>query len=125
MPDGALETPPAPLPDFVTVSMKAGKLNVAVTDVAALIVTVHIPVPAQPPPFQPVKSEPAAGVAVNVTVVPFVNPKAHVAPHVIPAGALATGPDPGPLLLTVSGNDWGAKVAVARRGGRPGAVRGV
>src|SRR5262245_240721 len=115
MPDGALETPPVPLPDFVTVSMKAGKLNVAVTDVAALTVTVHIPVPAQPPPFQPVKSEPAAGVAVNVTVVPFVNPKAHVAPHVIPAGALATVPDPEPLLLTVSVNDWSAKVAVTLR----------
>src|SRR5262245_66519682 len=120
MPDGALETPPVPLPDFVTVSMKAGKLNVAVTDVAALIVTVHIPVPAQPPPFQPVKSEPAAGVAVNVTVVPFVNPKAHVAPHVIPAGALAAVPDPAPLLLPLRVHAWSVKVAGAARAGPTG-----
>src|SRR5262245_6557711 len=112
MPDGALETVPVPLPDFVTVSAKAGKLSVAVTDVAALIVTLQVPVPAQPPPFQPVKSEPAAGVAVSVTVVPFVNPKAHVVPHVMPAGALATVPDPEPLLLTVSVKDCSANVAV-------------
>jgi hypothetical protein len=115
MPVGALETVPLPLPDFVTVSEKAGKLNVAVTDVAALIVTVQVPIPTQPPPFQPVKSDPAAGVAVNVTDVPFVNPKAQVAPQAMPAGALETVPDPEPLLFTVRVNDWSAKVAVTLR----------
>ena len=32
---------------------------------AALIVTVQVPVPEQPPPLQPVNVEPAAGVAVR------------------------------------------------------------
>jgi hypothetical protein len=40
--------------------------------VALVKVTVHEPVPVQPPPLQPVKMESAAGVAVNVTAVPLV-----------------------------------------------------
>jgi len=43
---------------------------VAVTDVAAVTVTVHAPVPLQPPPLQPAKVEPADGAAVSVIVVP-------------------------------------------------------
>jgi hypothetical protein len=75
---------------------------VAVTDVAAFTVTVQEPVPEQPPPLQPVNVEPAAGVAVRVTAVPFVNEAEHVAPHEMPAGALVTVPVPAPALLTVS-----------------------
>ena len=45
--------------------------KVAVTVVAADIVTVQEPVPEQPPPLQPLKVEPAAGVAVSVTAVPL------------------------------------------------------
>jgi len=73
MPAGVLLTVPLPVPDFVTVSAKevVGNANVAVTEVAALIVMVHVPVPAQPP-LQPLKVEPAAGVAVRVTTVPVV-----------------------------------------------------
>ncbi len=41
----------------------------AVTEVAALTVTVQVPVPEQAP-LQPAKVEPAAGVAVRVTAVP-------------------------------------------------------
>src|SRR2546427_5297987 len=37
----------------------------SVTVVPAETVTTHVPVPEQPPPLQPVKAEPAAGVAVN------------------------------------------------------------
>lgn len=37
-----------------------------------LSVTVHVPVPEQPP-LQPVKVEPAAGVAVKATAVPLAN----------------------------------------------------
>ena len=44
-------------------------VNVAVAERAALIVTTHTPVPVQSP-LQPVKVEPAAGVAVRVTTVP-------------------------------------------------------
>jgi len=46
-------------------------LNVAVTTVVAFMVTVHGPVPEQPPPLQPVKVDPPAGAAVSVTTVPL------------------------------------------------------
>jgi hypothetical protein len=46
-------------------------LKVAVTDCAALIVTVHVvAAPEQPPPLQPVNAEPLLGASVNVTNVP-------------------------------------------------------
>ena len=72
------------------------------TVVAPLSVTVHGPVPEQPPPLQPVKVEPAAGVAVRVTTVPLANEAEHDAPQAMPAGALVTVPLPTPLGLTVS-----------------------
>ena len=46
-------------------------MNVAVTVLAAVMVTVQEPVPVQPPPLQPPKVDPAAGVAVRVTAVPL------------------------------------------------------
>ena len=70
IPAGVPVTGPLPVPAFVTVSAKLGTSNVAVTVVAAVIVTVQEPVPEQPP-LQPVKVEPAAGVAVSVTAVPL------------------------------------------------------
>jgi hypothetical protein len=102
MPAGALVTVPLPAPAVVTVSAKDDCMKVAVMEVAALTVTVQEPVPEQPPPLQPVNVEPAAGVAVRVTAVPFVNEAEHVAPHEMPAGALVTVPVPAPALLTVS-----------------------
>jgi hypothetical protein len=74
---------------------------VAVTVVAAVSVTVHVPVPEQPPPLQPVKVEPAAGTAVRVTVVPLAQAAIQVEPQEMPAGLLVTVPTPGPVLLTV------------------------
>ena len=65
------------------------------TVVAALRVTMQVPVPEQPPPLQPVKVEPAAGVAVRVTVVPLAKLAEQVAPQVMPAGALVTEPAAG------------------------------
>ena len=50
---------------LVTVRVKLCSAKVAVTVCAALIVTVQVPVPEQPPPLQPVNVEPAAGVAVR------------------------------------------------------------
>src|SRR5262245_4978852 len=112
MPAGALVMVPLPAPVLLTVSAKPCSAKVAVTDCAALIVTVQVPVPVQPPPLQPVKLEPAAGAAVRVTAVPLANEAEHVAPHVMPAGALVMVPLPAPLLLTVSAMPCSAKVAV-------------
>src|SRR5439155_1206969 len=86
----------------------------AVTVVAAEMVTVQVPVPAQPPPLQPLKVEPPAGAAASVTAVPLVKLAAQVAPQMMPAGALVTAPLPVPALLTVSVK-VGVKVAVPAR----------
>ena len=74
----------------------------AVTALAADIVVMHVPVPAQTPP-QPAKVESAAGVAVSVTTVPGANKAEQVAPQLIPAGDEVTVPVPVPALLTVKG----------------------
>ena len=73
MPAGELVTVPVPVPFFETPKETGGPTkmsNCALTVVAALTVTTHVPVPEQPPPLHPAKVEPAAGVAVNVTTVP-------------------------------------------------------
>ncbi|HEY1517778.1 MAG TPA: hypothetical protein VGF91_15250 [Solirubrobacteraceae bacterium] len=46
-------------------------MNVATTDWLELIVTVHVPVPAHPPPDQPLKVETVPGDAPRVTIVPI------------------------------------------------------
>ena len=83
-------------------------VNVAVTAWSALIDTVQVPVPAQPPPLQPVNLDPAAGVAVSVTdwacapvgyVCEQVLGQAIEAPFEAP---LATLPAPVPARMTVS-----------------------
>src|SRR6266581_6255377 len=102
MPAGELVMVPVPVPDLLTVSVKDCCAKVAVTEVAALRVTIQGPVPEQPPPLQPVKVEPASGVAVRVTAVPLANGAAQVAPQSMPAGLLVTVPEPAPALLTVS-----------------------
>jgi hypothetical protein len=112
MPAGALVTVPVPAPALLTVSVKLCTAKVAVTVVAALSVTLQVPVPEQPPPLQPVKAEPVAGAAVKVTTVPLAKAAEHVAPHKIPAGLLVTVPVPVPALLAVSVKVCTAKVAV-------------
>jgi len=100
-PAGALVTVPLPAPALLTVSVKDCKAKVAVTEEAPLSVTVHVPEPLQPLPFQRLKVERAAGAAVKVTVVPLAYAAAQVVPHEMPAGALVTMPVPEPLGLTV------------------------
>ena len=112
MPVGALVTVPLPVPAFVIASVKGCSANVAVTDVAALTVTVQVPVPVQPPPLQPENAEPAAGVAVNVTAVPLANAAEQAAPQLMPVGALVTVPLPVPALVIASVKGWSANVAV-------------
>ena len=76
-------------------------MKVAVTVVAALRVTVQVPVPEHPPPVQPLKVEPATGAAVSVTAVPLAKLAEHVAPQLMPAGELVTVPLPVPAGVTV------------------------
>jgi hypothetical protein len=112
MPAGVLVTVPLPVPDLVTVSAKDGKMNVAVTEVAALTATVQVPAPVQPPPLQPVNVEPAEGAAVKVITVPLVKAWEQDAPQEMPAGELVTAPEPFPDFVTVSVKDDCMKVAV-------------
>src|SRR5436309_8496074 len=111
IPAGELVTVPLPVPALLTVSAKLGRLKVAVTVVAVETVTTQVPVPEHPPPLQPLKVEPAAGLAVSVTAVPLVKLAEQVAPQVIPAGELVTVPLPVPAGVTVRVKVWGAKVA--------------
>jgi hypothetical protein len=70
MPTGELVTVPEPVPAFVTVSVRDLSTKVAVTVLAASIVTMHVvAVPLHPPPVKPLKSAFAAGAAVSVTTV--------------------------------------------------------
>jgi hypothetical protein len=71
MPVGALLTLPLPVPALLTVRFTGDALNVAVTVVVAVTFTVQVPGPVHPPPLQPAKVEPVAGVAVRVTAVPL------------------------------------------------------
>ena len=73
MPVGVEVTVPVPVPALTTVSACVVTENVAVTIFATSAVTVHVPVPLQPAPFQPSNAEPVAGSAVSVTIVPGVN----------------------------------------------------
>jgi hypothetical protein len=97
-----LITVPVPVPASVTVNAKFVVLsvNIAVTAVAAAIVITHVPVPWHGAP-QPVNVEPAVGAEVKVICVPLANGAAHVAPQLIPAGALVTVPVPVPSGVTV------------------------
>src|SRR5438067_1517807 len=112
MPTGALVTVPLPVPAGVTVRVKVCSVKVAVTVVPAETVTTHVPVPEQPPPLQPLKVEPAAGVAVSVTAVPLAKLAEQVTPQLMPTGALVTVPLPVPALLTVSAKLGRLKAAV-------------
>jgi hypothetical protein len=76
--------------------------NVAVTEAAALSVTVHALVPEQTPD-QPPKVEPELGVAVRVTFVPEAKVALQLGElQLIPAGVLVTVPVPEPASLTLN-----------------------
>jgi len=97
MPAGDEVTVPVPVPARVTVRvwLVALVLNVAVTDWAAVIETVQVPVPVQAP-LQPAKVEPLAAAAVRVTEVPLAKLALHVLPQLMPVGDEVTVPVPVP-----------------------------
>ncbi len=102
MPAGVDVTNPDPDPDFVTVRVLEVSVNVAVTDRAALIVTLHAPVPLHAPD-QPANVDPDAGVAVKATGVEATKDALHVVPQLMPAGVDMTEPEPLPVRVTVNG----------------------
>ena len=109
IPAGVLVTVPFPEPlsDLVTETVKLvppppEELKVAVTVVLLVSLIVAVPVPEVPPPLQPAKTEPAAGVAVRVTVVPEENDFEQVDPQLMPDGELVTVPEPVPAFRTWS-----------------------
>ena len=80
MPAGLLVTVPVPVPAFVTVRSRGTGLNVAVTVLAASMVTwqvlgagVAVHVAGAPAPLQLVNAEPAAGAAVSSLAMAFVS----------------------------------------------------
>ncbi len=71
MPAGVDVTVPAPVPFLLTVTVICwGDITLKVAVTVALADTTQAPAPAQPPPFQPVKTEPASDVAVKVILDP-------------------------------------------------------
>jgi hypothetical protein len=111
-PAGALITVPVPEPETVKVSAtRVVGAKVAVIVVALTGETVQVLVPVQPPPDQPVKTEPALAVAVRTTELPEGKLAEQLVPQLMPAGALVTLPLPSPARTTVSVTGAGAKVA--------------
>lgn len=100
MPEGNEVTVPLPVPLLLTLKVY-GPAKVAVTVLSESIVTVQEPVPEHPPPDQPVKVEPDAGVAARIAVAPLVTFAVQVEPQLMPAGEEVTVPLPVPLLLTL------------------------
>jgi len=103
----ALVTPVATVPKLKVAGVSVAVpppplvLKVAVTALAALMVTEHVPVPVQAPD-QLAKVEPVPAAAVNVTTVPLEKLALQVAPQLIPAGLLVTVPVPVPAFVTVN-----------------------
>ena len=75
------------------------ELKVAVTVLAAFMVTTHEPVPVHAPPH-PAKADPAAGVAVSVTELLAAKLAEQAPPQSMPVGEEVTVPLPVPALVT-------------------------
>src|SRR4029453_16896029 len=69
--------------------------------------------PPQPAPLQPVKSEPAAALALRVTVLPPGKVAVQLPGQVMPAGALVTLPPPVPAKFTCRVPDGTTRLNVA------------
>jgi len=76
--------------------------KIAVTVVLAVNTVVHVPVPLQPPPLQPEKTEPVFGTALRKTVRFWMTTPEQVVPQLIPPGDDVTVPPPVPVLTIVT-----------------------
>jgi len=70
IPGGLEVAVPLPVPARLTVRVKRCAVKVAVTDFAAVIVTVHVAPETVSHPLQPLNVDPLPGAAVSVTTVP-------------------------------------------------------
>src|SRR5262249_18661986 len=105
IPAGELVTRPAPVPPLDTLSeIEERRSKVALTSFAASPVTSHLlPLAVPGHDSQTTGLEPAPGVAVSVTTVPWSKLALQVPPsQSIPAGELTTSPAPLPSSVTVS-----------------------
>jgi hypothetical protein len=93
---------PLPAPALATARVKVCRLKVAVQLRLAPKVTVTAGVvAAQPVPAQAAKTEPVAGAAVNVVVVPLLKVPEQLVEQLMPAGELVMVPPPVPALVAV------------------------
>src|SRR5437764_15160563 len=76
-------------------------MKVPVTVAAESIVTMHVPVPVQPPPDQPANLDPVAGSPVSQTSVPIPNAWEQSEPQSMPIGLETMSPLPLPASATV------------------------
>src|SRR5438046_8699751 len=100
IPTGALVLLAALAIALDTVSAKVG-VNVAVTAVSAVSVTVQGAVPEQAPPLQPVKNNGRAGGADSVTTVPLTEVVVKEIGQSTTVGVVVTIPAAAPTLGTV------------------------
>ena len=107
MPPGELVTAPVPVPLGATLNVNCGgggavpELKFAVATTAELIVSVQLPVPEQAP-LQPVKVDPAFGVAMRVMTVLASRSEKQALPQSNPSGDEVIRPFPLPALVMVS-----------------------
>ena len=91
-----------PRPVMVTLTVSWSLLNVAVTDLFDVSVTLQAPVPPHAPP-QPANVYPVAGVAESETAVLYATFMLQEVPgHVMPAGLEVTVPEPVTDAVSVS-----------------------
>jgi len=93
-------------------AVPAAFTKLAVIDVAASAVTMHVVVLPLQAPDQPAKVDRASGVAVSVTDAPIAKLARHVFPQLIPAGDDVTSPPPAPVLATFNPSWRTSKTAV-------------
>ena len=105
----------APVTNTFAVNTQATGENPAVTDLAAVIDNVQeVDVP-EHEPLQPVKTEPAAGVAVKVTDEPCSRFAEHDEPQSTPPTLDVIVPDPEPAFATDNTQELGENPAVTDR----------
>ena len=100
MPAGAEVMVPLPVPALIVVSRKRCGPNVPVTVRLFDSVTVHGPVPVQPPPLQLVKLDTPSGTGVSTTAVPVAKASVQSAPQLMPPGLEVIAPVP-PVAVTM------------------------